>query len=98
MSTVEQKKQFLTQVQSAMTEIAQLNERFRVLTELYTARAYAENAADPITASDLNSFGVAPYDVGVAINIGQALNTLCAGQAVAANAATPNVISKWRTI
>ena len=98
MPTITQKTNYLSQVQSAMTEPTNLNDRVRTLAKLFADRNYDAAANDPVTIFDLNNLGVIVYDVGVAVNIFQALNALCDGKAVSDNQAIPATFSKWRVI
>lgn len=106
MATATQKAQYLAQLQSVMTDIANVNTRARDLASMFVDREYDGAANDPITDADLAPFGLAKtgadvsvssYHLGAAINLCQALNSLCAGQAVGANGAFPVALNKWRT-
>lgn len=98
MATETQKAQYIGQVQAAMTQLAQLAERADTLVRLHVDRGYDAAASDPVTLTDLQDYGVVVYDLGVAVNLLQAVAALGGGQAVSANAAFQATLSKWRVV
>jgi hypothetical protein len=92
MATVTQKQQYLAQMQSLMTQVAQIRERAAALSVIFADRAYDAAAADPITLQDLDSFGVIVFDLGAAVNLCQAFGTFMA------DATRSATVNKWRQV
>jgi hypothetical protein len=93
-----QKTQYLAQIRSLMTEVAQLAERSASMAQIFIDRGYDAAAADPVTNVHLEPFGVIQYDLGTAINVLQQITALCSGQATTPSAAYRATMNKWRQV
>lgn len=70
------KVQFMQQVQSAATQLAQALEICTSLASVYTNRGYAEKGANPIQISDLEGHEVTPKQIGAFVTFVGALNNI----------------------
>lgn len=98
MSTANQKQQYLQAMREVMGELGRLNSRAAVMAQAFGDRGYDGAASDPVTESDLATFGVTPYDLGIAVNVLQQLNLLFSGQATSPSQAYSAVCNKWRQV
>jgi len=98
MSTDNQKAQYLGKVRELLTELGQIQERAKTMTQVFSDRGYDAAASDPVVQAQLDAFGVIPYDLGVAVNLLQQLTALFNGQATTPSPAYSATINKWRQV
>jgi len=70
------KIQFIQQIQSSSTKLAQALEEATVAAKVYVNRGYAVNGADPIVAGDLTGHEITPEQIAAFVAFVAALNDI----------------------
>jgi hypothetical protein len=96
--TTGKKQEFLATVQEMMNTLGTLRDRAAGVVQSYTDRGYDPNAEDPITAAQLENFGVIPYDLGAAMDTLTQVRNLLAGVDVPTHAVYGVTVNKWRKV